>query len=68
MDTARVAEPPGQYSVTNRSMLGLAYLQLGKKESAREWLRKVVDEKEVPSIKLDNIAKQSRAAAAQALQ
>ena len=49
-------------------MLGLAYLQLSNKERARQWLRKAVDERDVPSIKLDNIAKQSRSAAAQALQ
>ncbi|KAL1515817.1 hypothetical protein AB1Y20_002433 [Prymnesium parvum] len=59
--------PPHQYSVINRKIIGLAYLKKEDKEQAKRWLLKAVDGNAVPDAKMDASSKAARKEAAKAI-
>jgi len=58
---------PPQYTVTNSSFIGRVYLQQGKKDEARRWLRRAVDDALIAQVRLDPTATEAREAATKAL-
>ena len=59
-------QPPQQYCVTNRSMIGRIYLQQGDRQKALEWLTSAMDADVRPEL-MDPTAVEARQAATKAL-